>query len=199
MQHLLLNHHQMLLPEILSPYLMFVLLILWALLCLALLIRSSLPVTGQWPLCELRGARNYCGMLGQMAAAAHLFRVSYLCTNHCLSIPDGFLLVEESLSYIVVQDWYFALEYAGVIVVGSLQVLCSRFPHSFEVSSRYWLAQRLRTNLALKEAAFHSSSGLGHFTAHLLLPCADQVRIAACRTWKLVWNNLFSLFLPALL
>lgn len=71
---------------------------------LALLIRSSLPVAGQWLLCALRGARNYCRMLGQTAAAAQLFRVSYLCANHCLSIPDGFLLVEESLSHTVVQD-----------------------------------------------------------------------------------------------
>ena len=161
---------------------------------LGLLIRSSLPITGQRLLCELTGARNYCCMLGQTAAAAQLFRVSYLCANHWLSIPAGFLLVKESLSHTVVQYWYFASEYVSDIFVGSLQVLCNRFPQSLELPWRYWLAQRLCANLALQEAGFHSTSGWGHFTSHLIFPCARQVRIDAYRTWNLVWNNLLLFF-----
>lgn len=99
---------------------------------LGLLIRSSLPITGQWLLCELTGARNYCCMLGQTAATAWLFRVSYLCANYCLSVPARFLLVEESLSHTVMQYQYFASEYVSDIFVGSLQV-CPKFGTSLEV------------------------------------------------------------------
>lgn len=168
-------------------------------LSLGVLLRSSLPITGQLLPGELTGRRSYCCRLGQTAAA---FRVSYLCATCWLSIPAEFLLEDELLSHTVVQYWYFASECVSDIFAGSLQVLCSRFPKVWNFLGGTSL-HRWYTNLALQEAAFHTIPGLSHFTPHC------EVRwgllLTALESW---YETILSLFetllcwtclLPALL
>lgn len=133
---------------------------------------SSLPINGQWFLCEHSGPRNCCCILGQTAAAVQIFWVSYLCTKHWLSISAGRISVSYSRAALIFCFW-----------------------ENLELPLRYWLPNGPCTNLTVQEAAFHSMSGLGPFTPCLIFPCAHHSRIAAYRTWKLVWNNLLSLIL----
>lgn len=155
--------------KVLSVYLIDIIRSFWLSmnLSLGLLMRSSLPITGQWFLCEYPGPKNYCCILGQTAAAVQIFWVFYLCTKHWLSVSAGGISVSYN---------------------GTALIFC--FWGNLGLPLRYWLPNWPCTNLTVQEAASHSMS----LFALLDIPlCWYHSSIAAYRTWKLVQNNLLSL------